>query len=131
MYLPLNGAAYPACFASSGKHDAETEQQTAQHRIRPRLHNLGRRTKLDMAVYADGTDSHAEDDGLRHLAAAGNSQIAERRGEAYLGAFDQHAEPETAVRLVRILLEQQYLIDFLQLNRKTKHRQQGKTHPKI
>ncbi|KAF5276624.1 hypothetical protein FQA39_LY18562 [Lamprigera yunnana] len=47
---------------------------------------------------ADGARRHAKDDGLGHLRAAGDPQVAEGRGEAHLGALDDQGRHQPKQR---------------------------------
>ena len=92
MNLTFNGAIHPAGFTATGQHDAETEQQAANYRVRPGPHDFGLHAELHIAKDTDGAGRHPEDDRFRHIGTPGHPHIAKGGGETDLRPFDEQAK---------------------------------------
>ncbi len=94
MHLAFYGAVHPAGFAAARQHDAKTEQQSANDRIRASPHNFRCNAQLHVAENTNGADRHAENNRFRHMGASGDPQVAKGRSKADLRALDQQPKPD-------------------------------------
>ncbi len=72
MHGLLRRGTHPAGFAAARQHDAKTEQQSANDRIRASPHNFRCNAQLHVAENTNSADRHAENNRFRHMGASGD-----------------------------------------------------------